>query len=109
MIGIFSNVCPRCGKGKVFSGLYAMNERCPECSHRFGREEGFFLGAMVFSYIFAILSCVPTVAWLAFGVEAPAFWIIAAPCLQLVVLNPLIFRWSRLAWIRLADRIDPLD
>ena len=46
--------CPRCLKGKVFSGLFRMNENCPECGYRFEREQGYFLGAMYASYFISV-------------------------------------------------------
>ncbi|MBW3661591.1 MAG: DUF983 domain-containing protein [Actinobacteria bacterium] len=38
--------CPNCGSGDVFTGFFAMRERCPHCGHRYDREEGYWLGAM---------------------------------------------------------------
>jgi len=43
--------CPVCREGSVFSGPYAMNATCPRCGIRFERENGYFLGAMVFAYV----------------------------------------------------------
>jgi hypothetical protein len=39
-----------------------MNERCPYCGLKFEREQGYFLGAMYFSY------CIATVAILLLAV-----------------------------------------
>lgn len=30
----------------MFTGFFAMRERCPDCGHRYDREEGYWLGAM---------------------------------------------------------------
>ena len=108
--GWFSNLCPRCGRGAIFRGFYCMHEACPACGHRYGREEGFFLGAMVFSYVFGILSMVPTVVGLVFFVQdASLAAIIGLPILQILLMNPILFRYSRIIWIHLADRIDAKD
>src|SRR5436305_13601199 len=43
--------CPRCHKGRLFRGWFAMNDPCPVCGLIFQREEGYFLGAMYVSYL----------------------------------------------------------
>ena len=45
--------CPRCRQGPIFGGLIRTNEYCPQCGLRFEREQGYFLGAMYFSYALA--------------------------------------------------------
>src|SRR5436309_3896909 len=45
--------CPRCHQGKMFRGLFTMNDPCPVCGLLFQREEGTFLGAMYVSYVLA--------------------------------------------------------
>src|SRR5690242_14056243 len=42
--------CPRCRTGRIFRGVFAMNDPCPDCGLLFQREEGYFLGAMYISY-----------------------------------------------------------
>jgi uncharacterized protein (DUF983 family) len=56
---ILRELCPRCHKGKIFRGplwrtYLAMYERCPECGLQYEREQGYFLGAMYFSYALSI-------------------------------------------------------
>src|SRR5260370_1722195 len=56
---ILRQLCPRCHKGKIFRGplwrtYLAMYERCPECDLVYEREQGYFLGAMYFSYLLSI-------------------------------------------------------
>src|SRR5204862_6507411 len=46
--------CPRCLRGKVFRRFVSMNDGCPECGYVFGREEGYFTGAMYISYTLAL-------------------------------------------------------
>jgi uncharacterized protein (DUF983 family) len=47
--------CPNCGAGSLARGLLSVHDRCRVCGLLFEREEGFFLGAMVFNYVFAVL------------------------------------------------------
>jgi len=42
--------CPNCGSGGIFQRWLTRRERCPRCSLRFEREEGFFLGAYVVNF-----------------------------------------------------------
>lgn len=62
ILKILSNECPRCDNGKVFRdksfyfsfGFPKMNTHCPNCSYKFEREPGFFIGAMYISYALTI-------------------------------------------------------
>jgi uncharacterized protein (DUF983 family) len=102
---MFLQRCPRCLRGAVFSGFVAMNESCPTCGYDFGREEGYYTGAMYISYTFALLLLFAMI-----GVAIP-FWhdysmggmgilfaILIPPYLLAV---PMLFRWSRVVWMHL--------
>src|SRR4051812_47007985 len=99
--GVLGNRCPRCGKGKVFRGLYSMNAVCPSCGTKFDREPGFFLGALVLGYFFSAFSTVPTLVICIFVLQVPLVAAIAITCAQIILLNPLIFRLGRLTWLYL--------
>src|SRR5260370_26087455 len=84
--------CPRCRQGRVFRGSLTMNDPCPVCGLIFHREEGYFLGAMYFSYL---LSSVLITAffftagallpdWSGFVVAGPAV-VVYAPVIPAVV------------------------
>src|SRR5437868_1751131 len=47
--------CPRCFTGKLYRGLFAMNDPCPVCGLVIEREQGYFLGSMYVSYGLACL------------------------------------------------------
>src|SRR6185295_15533099 len=53
-IAVLRQRCPRCLEGRVFRGMLAMNDACPECGLVFEREPGYFVGAMYVSYAMAI-------------------------------------------------------
>jgi len=101
--------CPRCLRGRVFHGVTAMNERCPICELRFGREPGYFLGAMYISYGLAI----PVLALLAWLVQLlvlpdwPLHWTLLVACVPFVLFVPLIFRYSRVFWMHLDRSLHP--
>src|SRR5208282_3350494 len=73
--GIFRQLCPRCRTGKIFSTSIIrifpkMHARCPACGLKFEREQGYFLGAMYFSYA---IGCV-AISLLALIVSAFLRW-----------------------------------
>ena len=59
--------CPRCLSGRVWQGMFSMNEPCPVCGLRFERETGYWTGAMVASYALGIpvLALLVLAVWLA--------------------------------------------
>jgi uncharacterized protein (DUF983 family) len=98
--------CPRCGQGAVFGGFVRMNRNCPVCGIAFEREAGYFLGAMYFSYAMAVAAATPlVVAGLVLDWSYPAIG--AAAGAELVVLAPVLFRYSRVFWMYMDQYFDP--
>ena len=48
--------CPNCGEGHMFESLYSLHDTCPVCDVCFERDTGSWLGALVMTYVAAILS-----------------------------------------------------
>jgi uncharacterized protein (DUF983 family) len=98
--------CPRCREGRPFRGLYGMEPRCSECGTVFEREPGYWLGALYFSYGLGLILAAPVALWMyASGASAGA--IVLAAMAQLALWSPLTFRYARLFWLYLDQRIDP--
>jgi uncharacterized protein (DUF983 family) len=98
--------CPRCGQGRVFGGLVRMNRTCPVCGIAFEREPGYFLGAMYFSYGLAVAAATPVViAGLALDWSYPFIGTVAG--IELVLLAPFLFRYSRVLWMFMDQHFDP--
>jgi uncharacterized protein (DUF983 family) len=92
--------CPRCRKGKIFRGRFAMNDPCPVCELIFQREEGYFLGAMYVSYLLATMIVVPSyylAGWLFPHWNGSLVALVAL--LPYLPLIPVVFRYSRVIWI----------
>src|SRR5438874_554531 len=92
--------CPRCHKGRLFRGSFAMNDPCPVCGLIFQREEGYFLGAMYVSYLLgcvAITGLFFAAQWLLPGWGPIALFF--AVMLMYVPLIPPVFRYSRVLWM----------
>ncbi len=86
-----------------------MNENCPTCGLRFGREPGYFLGAMYFGYALGVvvLGLLLLAAWLLL----PSTWelheLLAVALVGMVPFLPLLFRYSRLIWMYWDQAFDP--
>ncbi len=85
-----------------------MHFRCPVCELPFRREEGFWLGAMYFSYAFAVLILLPFFfyfQWLFPG--WPGLLTATVAVIPYIPLTPLIFRYSRVLWLFFEDYVEP--
>ena len=86
--------------------LYA----CPDCHVVFGRENGYFTGAMIFSYVLALplVALLFTLVWLVAGVGLGwrFEWLFLATLLTLLPFGPALFRWSRVVWMHFDRLVD---
>ena len=98
--------CPRCLRGAVFEGLLRTRAACPECGLAFDRGQGYFLGAMYYSYGISIGVGLPVAVagWLA-GWGPGAIGIAATAAIALAA--PLSFRYSRVLWLHMDQAFDP--
>jgi uncharacterized protein (DUF983 family) len=99
IVDLLKRRCPVCRKGAVFRGLYAMNELCPSCGIKFERESGYFLGALVIAYVMGVATVIPTVILLVRHFEAEIPIVVLIPSLQLLLLHPVLYIYSRMAWL----------
>jgi uncharacterized protein (DUF983 family) len=112
LLSILQQRCPRCRAGRIFHssifrGFPKMNEYCPDCSLKFEREEGYFLGAMYISYGLALLIIV-LIAALLWAVTG--WWITKDTVLALVLFVPIaptLTLFARVLWIYLDQSLDP--
>ncbi len=105
LVAVLLQRCPRCLRGKVFSGLLKMYEHCPVCGHRFEREPGYFLGALYASYFLSI----PLLGLLVWALSSwvlphwPLEYVVLLAALPYLLLMPAVVRYSRVIWMH----IDP--
>ena len=78
--------------------------RCPPC--KLQERDGYFTGAMYFSYGIGVVLVIPTVIFM-FLRQVDEVWIGLAALAQLAILSPLLFRYARVAWMHMDQRIDP--
>jgi len=105
--------CPRCRKGKVFKyknpyhrKFGQIEEKCSECDLVYEMEQGFWYGAMYISYAFGVALSIPLVLTLSFATELSIFEITGVVFGMLIVLMPLLFRYSRSVWLHIFIRYD---
>lgn len=108
---IWNLLCPACGVGKVFGGLFAMNKRCPHCDRLFGRgEPGYFLGAMYFSYGLGVIF-IAAFTGIIYAIRPQwRLWqMVAVAWVAFLPLVPFVYRYSRVLWLHFDRAIDPDD
>jgi uncharacterized protein (DUF983 family) len=101
--------CPVCGQGKLFHGVFKMNEKCPVCGFTFEREEGYFTSAMAIDLVVSELIAAAIVLPLAANLTIPALnvMLIGGP---FVLLLPLIlYRPSRSIWLAMDHYLNPVS
>jgi uncharacterized protein (DUF983 family) len=74
--------CPRCGEGKIFTGLLTVRQTCPACGLDLSAEDAGD-GPAVFLIFFLGAAAVSIAAWMEIEFDPP-IWV------HLVVLTPLI-------------------
>ena len=104
-MALLSNICPVCVKAPIFTGIYAMNQRCPACGHEYVRESGYFVGAMMAAYFFGIISVIPTLLIALFALECGLGLSIGIAAAQLTLMQPFLFRYSRIFWIQFETKL----
>ena len=94
--------CPRCLRGRMFRGSFAMNDPCPACGLVFQREEGYFLGAMYVSSALSMAAATPIYFALARLLPDWDGIALALAAFALYLpLTPAVFRYSRVLWVYL--------
>jgi len=102
--GVCANQCPRCRVGSVFLGFYSMNALCPHCGFKFEKEPGYFMGAVFAGYIIVFFSLLPTIVFGLLIKELSLSEMIFVGVSQILIMHPLLFRFSKLIWLYLDAR-----
>jgi uncharacterized protein (DUF983 family) len=100
--------CPRCRTGRLFRGMFAMNDPCPVCGLIVQREEGYFLGAMYISYALSVaVFCALFFTAAALLPDWDSYLVASLATVLYLPLTPAVFRMSRVLWIYLDRAHDP--
>ena len=114
LYSIFTGSCPRCHRESMYvennpyhlGSLFKMHDRCSHCGLKYKMEPSFFYGAMYVSYGLGVALSVAAfvISVLFFGTGLVSSFIVIV--ITLVVLMPVIMRWSRNIWINLFVKYD---
>ena len=109
---LLTNKCPRCRQGNIykhqhpftFTGFMEMHEKCPVCSLSLSRKPDFYEGASYVGYVLALSIAGITFLgwWLTIGFsfyDDSFFGCIGLVLFILIVLQPVLMRLSRTAWL----------
>ena len=104
--------CPACGAGNLFTQpnpfhlrrMLEMPDSCPACGQDFLIEPGFYSGAPYISYPIVLVLAVPAFLALAFCAELSFPASFGITLFALVLVQPVIMRFSRSAWIHIFVR-----
>lgn len=88
-----------------FAELYSS---CKVCGEDFRREPGFYFGAAYVSYgltvalwiaVYVAMATFDSLGFISFHIFEDPLLFMAVGCLVLLLLFPLLYRWSRAFWI----------
>ncbi|GCE05875.1 DUF983 domain-containing protein [Dictyobacter aurantiacus] len=99
--------CPVCGQGKLFSGIYKMNEHCPVCQFKFEREEGYYTSSMAINLVVSELIAAAVVLPLAAIPSIPVLPVLLIGGPFALILPLLLFRPSRGLWLAMDHYLNP--
>lgn len=98
--------CPHCQQGKVFSGVWQMNETCPNCGVKYEREDGYFMMSVFVGYVMCLVLALPVCLVLYLN-EAEILTYVWVNTIVLFLFSPLIFRYARVVWMHIDELLDP--
>ena len=109
---ILGNKCSRCRRGDLYKyrnpyrlkHFMKMYDSCPVCGQQYEIEVGFFYGTGFVSYALSVALCVATfISWkVLIGMslhDNRIFWWMGINGIILVLVQPLLMRFSRTIWL----------
>src|SRR5690242_9550991 len=97
-VAILQARCPSCRKGAVTQGMFRTHKRCPVCEYNFYPESGYYLGAMVVSYLITALLTIPTLILLKLN-DVDLIVLLTFPFLQFLVVGPILMFYAKIIWL----------
>lgn len=99
--------CPACGQGALYKSAFKMRESCEFCGLVYGREHGYFVGAIYINVMAteAFILFVYLVSVFTGFINNSAVYVLL---IGMAVALPLIFsRFSRSLWLSIDHIISP--
>lgn len=101
--------CPLCGQGRLFRGLWSINDQCAKCKADFRREGGFYLGSIYINYgLTTVIVAVvyPLLLFTRTMSNDALLWC----SLAFMLLFPMwFFRYARSLWLAFDQFCDPRE
>lgn len=103
--------CPHCGEGAVFTGWWKMRDHCPKCGHKFEREPGYWVGAVIFNTALAIAAIFATMAIFlaASWPDVPWTALTVATVAVSVIVPSIGYPYARTLWMAYDLYVHPLE
>ncbi|HEX8920131.1 MAG TPA: DUF983 domain-containing protein [Pyrinomonadaceae bacterium] len=99
--------CPACGRGSLYQSAFKMHERCTFCGLTYGREQGYFVGA-IYINVMATEALILLVYLVSIFTGMIGDRIIFPLLIGMAITLPLIFfRFSRSLWLSIDHIISP--
>jgi uncharacterized protein (DUF983 family) len=108
LLAILTQRCPVCLTGPIFRSLLETHKHCPHCGVHYEREHGFYLNSMFIAYTLGFLIILPSAFYL-FWIESTVPFFSMAIIVEILLLWPLIFRYSRVIWMHMDQVMDPRE
>jgi uncharacterized protein (DUF983 family) len=89
--------CPRCGQGKLFTGILTIREKCTVCDFDFGRLNADD-GAAFFIIVLYSAIVLPLAAWFQFALDPP-IWVHLVIWLPIIVFGAILLMRPFKAWL----------
>lgn len=99
--------CPACGQGALYKSAFKMHEQCSFCGLVYGREQGYFVGAIYINVMAteAFILLVYLISVFTGFINNSAIYVLL---IVMAVTLPLIFsRYSRSLWLSIDHIISP--
>ncbi len=116
LYSVLHGVCPRCQESKIFKyhpyksiDFTQMHKRCSHCGQSFEPEPDFYQGAMYVSYGLSTGLFLTVGAVMLFLLEIEIWITFITIGVIAIVLLPVIFRVSRIAWLNLFVKYKPFS
>lgn len=92
----------------MYSNLFQMSERCPECGLKFERAPGYFLGSTYINYAVVVLTVIPLYMVLHYAVGY-SNEVLTLPLVAYCTIVPIILhRYARAWWLAMDCYHDPV-
>jgi uncharacterized protein (DUF983 family) len=99
--------CPACGEGALYKSVFKMHERCPSCGLVYGREQGYFVGA-IYINVMATEALILLVYLVSIFTASISDSVLFPLLIVMAVALPLIFfRFSRGLWMSIDHIVSP--